>query len=123
MLRVLEEVRDAISVHFGSAKNQYAVEICSLQQRHEEIEFLFRCHGIDCVSDGFRRRTAHADFHQRRIAQYPCGQAFDLRWQCRREQQGLPVRWNFLNDAAHVRQKTHIEHPVHFIQHENFYRL
>jgi hypothetical protein len=30
MLRVLEEMRDPVSVLFGAAKNQYAVEICSL---------------------------------------------------------------------------------------------
>ena len=27
----------------------------------------------------------------------------------------------FLNDPAHIGQKTHIQHPVHLIEHENFY--
>ena len=26
-----------------------------------------------------------------------------------------------LTDPAHVGQKTHIQHPVHFVEHENFY--
>src|SRR5438093_8383368 len=62
MLPMLEEVRDPISVYFCPAKNQYAVEICSLQKRHEQIEFLFSCHGIHCVGDRFGRRPAHSDF-------------------------------------------------------------
>ena len=72
-------MRDAIGLLFRPAKNQCAVEICSLEQRHEQIEFLFRCHGIDSMSDGFRRRTARADFNHRRIVQDPRRQTFDLR--------------------------------------------
>src|SRR5215471_7187983 len=42
MFRMLEEVRHPVGILLRPAKDQYAVEICSLQERHEKIEFLFR---------------------------------------------------------------------------------
>ena len=63
MMRVLQGMGDAIGVHFCPAKNQDAVEICSLQKRHEQIEFLFGGYRINCVGDSFRRRPARADFN------------------------------------------------------------
>src|SRR5439155_492813 len=55
MLPMLEEVRDPISVLFRPAKNQYAVEICSLQERHEQIEQASRCchENIDAALEFF----------------------------------------------------------------------
>jgi hypothetical protein len=44
---------------------------------------------------GFRRRTAHADFHQLRIAQHPGGQPLDLRRQRGGKKQSLPVGRDF----------------------------
>ena len=55
VLGMFQEVRDPVGILFGPAKNQYAIEICSLQQRHEKIEFLFRGNGINRVGDCFRR--------------------------------------------------------------------
>ena len=72
MFPVLEHMRDAIGVLFRPAKNQDTVKIRSLQKRHEQIELLFAGDWINCVCHSFRRRTAHTDFHQRWIAQYPC---------------------------------------------------
>src|SRR6516162_9974892 len=108
---------------FVRQKNQHAVEICSLQQRHEKIEFLFCCHGINCKCDCLRWRAAGANLHQRGITQHPCRQTFDFRWQRGREKQTLPISRDFFNDTADVRQKTHVQHPVHFIEHKNFHRL
>ncbi len=71
------------------------------------------------MGHGFRRRTAHADFHQLGFAQHPGGQPLDLWRQCRRKKQRLPISRNFFDDPAHVRQKSHVEHAIHFIEHEN----
>src|SRR6266542_4646067 len=75
------------------------------------------------MSDRFRGRTPNADFYELRIAQYPSGETFDLWWQRRGKEQSLPVRRYFFDNAAHVRQKTHVEHAIHFVEHQNFYFL
>src|SRR6266567_6900684 len=111
-------MRDAVGVYFRAAENQYAIEICPLQEGHKQIEFLLCSHGIDRVSNRFRRRTPDADFDQNWIAQNPGGQAFNLRWQRGREEQGLTVGRNLFDDAAHVRQKSHVEHAIDFIEDE-----
>src|SRR5204863_4205977 len=116
-------MRDAVGVYVRAAENQHAVEICPLQQRHKQIEFLLCGYGINCVRNRFRRRTADADFDQLGIAQDPGGQTFDLRWERGGEEQGLAVRRNLFNDAAHVRQEPHVEHAIDFIEDEKLYLL
>src|SRR5256885_13587353 len=111
-------MRDAVGVYFRAAENQHAIEICPLEQRHKQIEFLLCSHGIDCMRNRFRRRTADTDFDQNWIAQNPGGQAFDLRWQRGREKQSLAVPRNLFNDAAHVWQEPHVEHAIDFIEDE-----
>ena len=97
--------------------------MCSLQQRHQQIEFLVSGHRINCVRDGLRRGTACADFHQLRIAQHRCCEPFDLGRQRGGEKKRLPGCRNFVENAAHVGQKTHVEHPIDFIEHENVHRF
>src|SRR5437764_6275538 len=123
VLPLLQLVRDAISAVLGPAENQRAVEIRPFEQSHEQVELLLGGHRIYGMGDGFRRRPAHADFHQSRITQHPRSQTFDLRRQRGREKKSLSVRRDFLNDPAHVREKTHVQHPVYLVEYENVYGL
>ena len=52
-------MRNAIGVYFCATKDQYAIEICSLEERHQQIEFLFSGHRINRVRNRFGWRTAH----------------------------------------------------------------
>ena len=36
-----------------------------------------------------------------------------------REKERLPIGGNFFNDPPHVRQKSHVEHAIDFVEHEN----
>src|ERR1700745_1016805 len=116
-------MRHAIGIYFCSAKDQDAVKICSLQQRHQQIEFLISGHRVNCVRDCFRRRAASTNFDQNWIAQSPCSETFDLRWQRSREEQSLTVCGNLLNDATHVWQKTHVERAIALLDPQNLHRL
>ena len=71
----------------------------------------------------FRWRTAYADFDQLRIAQHPGRQTFDLGRQGCREQKRLPIRRDFFDNPPHIRQKTHVEHAIHFVEHQKFHFL
>ena len=121
MVGLLQFMRDAIGVHFCSAKNQNAVELRSLKQRHEQIEFLFGRDRINRVGDGLGRRTAHANFDQFRIPQDPFGQSLDFRRQGGRKEKRLSIRGNFFDDLADLRQKPHVEHAIDLIENENAY--
>jgi hypothetical protein len=95
MLPCFQLVRDAIGAVFRSRKNQRAVEVRPFQQRHQQIELLFRRDRINRVRHGFRRRTARADFDNFRIAQNPGGEPLDLRRKRRGKEQRLAISGNF----------------------------
>src|SRR5206468_3646597 len=57
------------------------------------------------------------------MAKHPRREPLDLWRQGCREQKRLPIRRNFFDNAAHVRQKTHVQHAIDFIEHKNFYIL
>jgi len=100
-------------------KNERAIEVGPFEQRHQEVELLFSRDRINGVGHGFGRGTAHANFNQFRIAQDPRGEALDLRRQRCRKKKRLPIGRNFFDDATDIRQKSHVEHAIDFIEHEN----
>ena len=110
---------DTIGAVLGAGKNQGAVVISPFEQRHKQIKLLFARHRINRMGNGFSGRTAYANFHQLRIAQNPRREPLDLRRQCRGKKQSLPIGGNLLNDSAHVRQKSHVEHAVDLVEDEN----
>src|SRR4029453_13302161 len=65
--------------------------------------------------------TAYADFDQLRVAQHPRRQTFDLRRQGCREQKRLPIRRDSFDNPPHIPKKTHVEHTIHFIEHQQFH--
>src|SRR5437879_7149392 len=119
MIAFFELMGNAVRAVFRSAKNQGAIEIGAFEQRHEQIEFLFRGDGIDGMRDRFRRGTAHPNFNQLGIAQHPGRESLDLgRKRCRKEQR-LSIGRDFFDNPAPVGQKSHVEHAIDFIEHEN----
>jgi len=71
------------------------------------------------VRDRLRDRALPADLDARRLAQRPARERGDLRRHRRREKQSLPRLRRLLHDAFHVGQKSHVEHPVDFVEHED----
>ncbi len=121
MVSLFQFVSNTIGAVLCARKDQRAVEVRPLQQRHEQIEFLFGGDGVNGVRDSFGGRTAHANFHQLGIAQHPGSQPLDLRWQRRRKKQRLPIGRDFLNDPANIGKKAHVEHAIDFIEHKNIH--
>ena len=73
------------------------------------------------MRDRLGRRPARADFYQFRFAQHPGRQPFDFRRQRRGKEQRLPVGGNLFHDPADIGQKTHVEHAIDFIEHEDLH--
>ena len=78
----------------------------------------FRCHQALRYGDGRRSRASHFDAH--RIVQESLGKSGDLRRHGGGEKQGLAGERHKLADALDIRNEPHVEHPVGFIDDENF---
>ena len=63
-----------------------------------------------------------ADAHRNflRLGERLSRELFHFGGEGRGEQHRLPLRWHGFDDASHVGQKTHVEHTVGFIEHQNF---
>src|SRR5437764_589233 len=101
------------------AKNQSTVKVRAFEQRHQEIELLFRGHGINRVCDRFFGRTPDSDLNHLRITQDPRREPFDLGRKCGGKKQRLSVGGDLFYDPPDIGQETHVEHPIDFIEHEN----
>ena len=102
-------------------KNQGAVEVCSFKQRHEEIEFLFRRHGINRVRDGFRRCPLRTDLDRFGISQDPGRKPLNFRRERGGKEQRLAIGRDLFDYPAHVWEKPHVEHAIDFVEHENIH--
>ena len=75
------------------------------------------------MRDVFSNGPAFPDFDNLRIFQDPRTQAFYLGRNRRRKKQRLPGDRTELNDAANVRQKSHVHHSIHLVENENLNRI
>ena len=66
----------------------------------------------------FGRGPARADFNRLRFVHRPLDERFDLRRNRRGKQRGVALARAFFDDAAHVGQKSHVQHPVGLVEHE-----
>src|SRR4051812_18609744 len=63
--------------------------------------------------------TADSDFHHLRITKDPASESFDLRGQRSGKQQRLTIGRNALYDTTNIRQKSHVQHSIDFIQNQD----
>ena len=71
--------------------------------------------------DRLGRRAARADLNRFRIVHRPLDERLDLRRHGGGKQRGVALARTFFHEPAHVGQKTHVEHPVGFVEHEKFH--
>ena len=92
----------------------------SFEQGEEEFLPLEAVHGIEIMAHGGGGAAGTADFDFEGILQGESRQGGDFRRDGGREKQGLALLGTLLHDAAHVRHEAHVQHPVHFIEDEDF---
>src|SRR5215204_4170472 len=73
------------------------------------------------LRDRVDRGRRPSDFHANRLMEELADKPANLWWHSRREKQGLRFAREELHDPLDVRNETHIEHPVGFIDYEDFY--
>ena len=84
----------------------------------QQVGFLRIGNGIDDVLDRFGRRAARADLNRLGIVHRPFDERFDLRRNRRGKKRGVALARASFQNAAHVGQKSHVEHPVGFVEDE-----
>ena len=99
----------------------HRIVIHALEQLEQQVGLLRVGNGIDDVLDRLGRRAARADLDGFGIVHRPLDERFDLRRHGGGKQRGVALARAFFHDAAHVGQKTHVEHPVGFVEHEKFH--
>jgi hypothetical protein len=114
----LEQSGDAVRAVFRAAENEDGIVIHALEQFEQQVSFLRVGNGIDDVLDGFRRRAARADLDGFGTVHRPLNERFDLRRNGGGKQRRVPRARAFFHDVPHVGQKSHVEHPVSFVEDE-----
>ena len=119
MLSRLQFHRDLVGAVLRPTKNERAVKIRPLEQRHEQLEFLLGRNRINRMRDRLRGRPTRADLDQFRLAQDPGGEPLDLRRQSRGKKERLSVGGNLFHDPTHIGEKTHVEHAIDFVENKD----
>ena len=112
--------RQHVGVGLGLGEDHHALEVGLLQQSEEEFLPLEAVHGIEIMAHRGGGAAGTADFHFEGILQRKGRQRSDLRRDGGREKQRLALLRALLHDTAHIRHEAHVQHPVHFIEDEDF---
>src|SRR6478735_3140044 len=70
------------------------------------------------MGDSVGRGEAQADLEAHWVVHRERRERLDLRRQGRRDEQGLAWNPALFNDPPDIRQKSHVEHAVHFVENE-----
>ena len=115
-----EPFRNAVGIALRPRENDNAFVVRAFKQREQQIVFLVSGDRIQRVRNrvGGNRARAHVDFDG--IAQRPI-RNFPNRFVYRcRKKQGLAIFRAHADNRRNVFDKTHVEHAVHFVEHQHF---
>ena len=119
--RASQLVRETIGAVLCAGKHQHLFPVAGFHQVREQRALARLTDGMHTLRHQLGFGIAPRDFHHYRFGQQAIRQFANLVGKRRREQQVLPLRGQQGEDALDVVNKTHIEHAVGFIQHENFH--
>jgi hypothetical protein len=110
--------RELVRPVFRTGEHERVVNLLTIQQLAQQGGLEVLRHGINGVRDpdGGRRSTLEVDGG--RVREHLPRQLRDGRRHRGAEEQRLPSRRQMSKDAADVRQKTHVEHPVGLVEHQ-----
>ena len=118
VIGALEQAGDAVRAVLRPAKNQHGVVVHALEQFNQQVGLLRIGNGINDVLHRFGGRPARANLDGFGLVHRPLNQRFNLRRNGGGKQRGVALARAFFDDAAHVGQKSHVQHPVGLVEHE-----
>ncbi len=102
----------------GAGEDQDGTGVGIVQDRHQQRCFQVLGHRVKGVAHGVRR-CGGADLNGLGPVQDLAGQRADLARHGRRKEERLPLFGKLLQDTADVGQKSHVEHVIRLVQHQN----
>jgi hypothetical protein len=111
-----ELFRQPVCAALGLAEHQNLVPVARAHEMREQVALAILRYRVHTLRDQFGGRIAARDLHLRRIPQERPGELANFVREGRREQQILAARRQQLENAADIRQKPHVEHPVGFVE-------
>ncbi|MEZ4647433.1 MAG: hypothetical protein R3E97_01380 [Candidatus Eisenbacteria bacterium] len=115
-----EMARESRRSHLRLREDDRTSHVVLTDQILEDVRLLVAIHTHDellhLVDGGGRRR----DFDPDRFFQQLLGKPGDVGAERGREQHGLPFRRDLPDDLEDILDESHVEHPVRFVEHEDF---
>ena len=115
----LEPAANAIGASPCFEKDDNAFVMDLFKQFGEKIELLDAGYGIEGMLDCFGRRHLDVNGDNDWFLKSPLGKALYCIRNGGREHEGLTGSRRFVDDGRDVLDEPHVEHPIHFVQHEN----
>ena len=121
MPRFCRAMADLVGAYLGAREHQHLRDVARFDDAHQGVELFFFLDLVHHLFDVFGGGVAAGDFDLERVLQEAARQADDVVVERRREQQGLPLRRQEIENALEVRQEAHVEHAIGFVQHEKLH--
>ena len=118
--RAAQIARDAVRPMLRAGKDQHGNQLRVREQMGQQLALVLPVDKINVLADFFDRRGGRRNLHHRHIVQQPIRDLLDFRRHGGRKQQRLLLLRRFVDHAANVVDKAHIEHAIGFVQHKNF---
>ena len=117
--RVHEVLDDLVRAVLRPREDEDLTHIGILEEVFEEASLVAAAHHVDGLRDLLRRGGDGGDLDAGRSLEDRPRELRDLVGHGRGEEEGLAVGRQLRDDAPHVVDESHIEHPIRLVEHEN----
>ena len=104
----------------GVGENQDAGETFLLEDIRQQVLFILLSHIVKLLHNRLHRRRLRRHLHASRVMQKRLGKLCNFLRHRGRKKQRLPFFRQPSNDFSNIPDEAHVQHPVGFIQNENF---
>jgi hypothetical protein len=120
---LLQLFGEAVGAMFGACKYQHLAPVVAANEPGEQLAFAVTIHGVDRLRYTLDRCIAPRHLNADRFVQQGGSQGADLIREGGREEEILPaviaVGWQLGKDAANIANKSHVEHTIGLVKHED----
>lgn len=109
---------DAFGAMFGAGKNEDRFGVCLFEEFHQEGRFEMLADGVQRVGYGLCWGDA-IHLHGDGVGEGVVGEVAHFFWHGGGEEERLALGGQVFEDAAHIRQKSHIKHHVGLVKDED----
>ena len=119
-LVALELLGDRVGAVLGAREDERVLDGRAVEKVLEQLDLFGFLHVVDPVLHGLGGGRDRGHGHPDRVAKDGVGEPLDLPRHRRREEEGLPLRGQLVDDAPDVVDEAHVEHPVGLVEDERF---